>query len=107
MHFIENQPHSSPEITDSHIEPSIPEPPREQSEPQDPLHVLYGSWTNTEIEACRIFQKNSLSVIGVPTSICDPDVLAGPKYFGQYGKIISITAKVRKDKFKGNELTNY
>ena len=93
---------TSPNLSDSQIEP-----PKENSEHVDPLHLLYESWTPIQKKSHLIFQKNSISVIGIPTALCDSEILSGPEYFGQYGKIISITAKVRRDKFKGNEFTNY
>jgi len=39
----------------------------------------------------RIIQKNSLYVIGLAPSISKETILKRYEYFGQYGKIVSVT----------------
>ena len=62
--------------------------------------------TNNEWESCseflkqklentRIFEKNSIYVIGIPQMYCIPELLKSKMYFGQYGNILSIEIKRR------------
>jgi CCR4-NOT transcription complex subunit 4 len=39
----------------------------------------------------RILQKNTLYIIGVSPSIAKEDTLKKYEYFGQYGRILSVT----------------
>ena len=44
------------------------------------------SLNNKGIERNRIIEKNSLVVIGIPTHLCDAEILSGHEYLGQYGQ---------------------
>ena len=68
---------------------------------------LASIWNNSEINSNRILEKNSITVIGIPSKICNQEILSGPEYFGAFGEIEIMTVKCRAEMHNGLELSNF